>query len=93
LWHPYGQLGSETFQLLAAPACVSAGGNVNLNGEWYPPAQGGCGFDALVLPSPQFDAPCLYEATGHPAWVVGGNEPFAASSTVMSVSTLRRNVA
>jgi len=81
-WHLYGQAGSETFQLLAAPACVNAGGNVNLNGEWYPPAQGGYGFDALVLPSQQFDAFYLYDASGNPVWVVGGNGPFAASSSV-----------
>ena len=86
-WQLYGQTGSEAMQLLAAPACVSAGGNVNLNGEWYPPAQPGYGFDALVLPSQQFDAFYMYDDTGNPRWVVGSNGPFAASSTVPMVQS------
>jgi hypothetical protein len=81
-WHLYGASGSEAFELLAAPACVNAGGNVDLNGEWFPPAQGGIGFDALVIPSQQFDAFYLYDATGNPVWVVGGVGPLAATSTV-----------
>src|SRR5262249_52290669 len=82
-WQLFGQTGSEAFSLLAAPACVGVGGgNANLNGEWYPPAQSGYGFDALVLPTQQFDAFYLYDATGNPRWVVGSNGPFAASSTV-----------
>jgi len=86
-WHLYGQTGSEAMQLLAAPECVSAGGNVNLNGEWYPQAQPGYGFDALVLPSQQFDAFYMYDDTGNPRWVVGSNGPFAASSTVPMVQS------
>ena len=86
-WHLYGETGSEAMQLLAAPQCVSAGGNVNLNGEWYPPAQPGYGFDALVLPSQQFDAFYMYDDTGNPRWVIGSNGPFAASSTVPMVQS------
>ncbi|HSC09707.1 MAG TPA: S8 family serine peptidase [Rhodanobacteraceae bacterium] len=86
-WHLYGQTGSEAMQLLAAPACVSAGGSVNLNGEWYPPAQPGYGFDALALPDQQFDAFYMYDDTGNPRWVVGSNGPFAASSTVPMVQS------
>jgi hypothetical protein len=86
-WHLYGQTGSEAMQLLAAPACVSAGGNVNLNGEWYAPAQPGYGFDALALPSQQFDAFYMYDDTGNPRWVVGSNGPFAATSTVPMVQS------
>jgi subtilisin family serine protease len=86
-WHLYGQTGSEAMQLLAAPQCVDAGGNVNLNGEWYPPAQPGYGFDALALPSQQFDAFYLYDDTGNPRWVVGSNGPFAASSSVPMVQS------
>jgi subtilisin family serine protease len=86
-WHLYGQTGSEAMQLLAAPACVSAGGNVNLNGEWYPAAQPGYGFDALVLPNQQFDAFYMYDDTGNPRWVVGSNGPFAASSTLPMVQS------
>jgi len=86
-WQLYGQTGSEAMQLLAAPLCVNAGGNVNLNGEWYPPAQPGYGFDALALPSQQFDAFYMYDDTGNPRWVVGSNGPFAASSTVPMVQS------
>jgi subtilisin family serine protease len=81
-WHLFGETGSEAFQLIAQPACVSAGGNVNLNGEWFAPAQSGYGFDALVLPGQQFDAFYLYDASGNPRWVVGANGPFAAASTI-----------
>ena len=81
-WRLNGQVGSEAIALLASPECVNANGNVNLNGEWYAPAQSGYGFDALVLPSQQFDAFYMYDETGNPRWVVGGNGPFAASSTV-----------
>ena len=86
-WHLYGQTGSEAMQLLAAPQCVNAGGDVNLNGEWYPPAQPGYGFDALVLPSQQFDAFYMYDDTGNPRWVVGSNGPFTASSSVPMVQS------
>jgi subtilisin family serine protease len=81
-WHLDGTSGSEAFQLIASPACVSDGGNVNLNGEWFPPAQAGYGFDALVLPGQQFDAFYMYDGGGNPRWVVGANGPFAASSTI-----------
>ena len=74
--------GSEAFELIANPACVNVNGNVNLNGEWFPPAQAGYGFDALVLPGQQFDAFYMYDASGNPRWVVGANGPFAASSTI-----------
>ncbi len=45
-----GASGSEPFELIAQPACVNVGGNgnVNLNGEWFLPAQAGYGFDAPV---------------------------------------------
>jgi subtilisin family serine protease len=81
-WHLDGTSGSEAFELIAQPACVNVGGNVNLNGEWFPPAQAGYGFDALVLPGQQFDAFYMYDASGNPRWVVGANGPFAASSTI-----------
>jgi len=82
-WHLYGQTGSEAFELIAAPACVSVGGNaINLNGEWFPPAQSGYGFDALVLPGQQFDAFYMYDGIGNPRWVVGAIGPFAATSTI-----------
>jgi hypothetical protein len=81
-WHLYGQGGSEAFELLARPECVDAGGSVNLNGEWYPPALSGIGFDALVIPGQQFDAFYLYDDGGNPRWVVGAQGPFAASATV-----------
>ena len=35
-----------------------------------------------MLPSQQFDAFYLYDATGNPRWVVGANGPFAATSTI-----------
>jgi hypothetical protein len=81
-WHLDGTSGSEAFELIANPACVNVNGNVNLNGEWFPPAQAGYGFDALVLPGQQFDAFYMYDASGNPRWVVGANGPFAASSTI-----------
>ena len=81
-WHLFGQAGSEAFQLIAAPACVTAGGSVNLNGEWYPPAQSGYGFDALVIPDQQFDAFYMYDDTGNPRWVVGAVGPFSATATI-----------
>ena len=81
-WHLFGESGSEAFMLLAPPDCVSAGGSVNLSGEWYAPAQSGYGFDALVLPGQQFDAFYMYDGLGNPRWVVGANGPFAASSTI-----------
>jgi len=81
-WHLDGTSGSEAFELIANPACVNANGNVNLNGEWFPPAQAGYGFDALVLPGQQFDAFYMYDGSGNPRWVVGANGPFAATSTI-----------
>ncbi len=83
-WHLDGASGSEPFELIAQPACVNVGGNgnVNLNGEWFPPAQAGYGFDALVLPGQQFDAFYMYDGTGNPRWVVGANGPFAATSSI-----------
>jgi subtilisin family serine protease len=81
-WHLDGTSGSEAFELIANPACVNVGGNVNLNGEWFPPAQAGYGFDALVLPGQQFDAFYMYDASGNPRWIVGANGPFVASSTI-----------
>lgn len=76
-WHLFGTTGSEPFELIAASSCVNANGNVNLNGEWFPPAQAGYGFDALVIPSQQFDAFYMYDDTGNPRWVVGAQSPFA----------------
>ena len=81
-WHLDGASGSEAFQLIAPPDCVNAGGNVNLTGEWYAPAQSGYGYDTLVLTGQQFDAFYLYDDTGNPRWVVGAKGPFAASSTI-----------
>lgn len=81
-WHLDGSSGSEAFQLIAPPDCVDAGGNVNLSGEWYAPAQSGYGYDTLVLTGQQFDAFYLYDATGNPRWVVGAKGPFAAASTI-----------
>ena len=61
---------------------MNAGGNVNLSGEWFPPAQSGYGFDALVLPSQQFEAFYMYDASGNPRWVVGAKGPFAVTTTI-----------
>jgi hypothetical protein len=81
-WHLDGSSGSEAFELVAQPACVNAGASVNLSGEWFPPAQSGYGFDALVLPSQQFEAFYMYDASGNPRWVVGAKAPFAATSAI-----------
>jgi subtilisin family serine protease len=83
-WHLDGRTGSERFTRLGPPAaCVNLGAaQVNLDGQWFAPAQSGYGMDVLALPGFQQDTFYLYDAVGLPHWIAGSVNAIAGVNSM-----------